>query len=599
MPEGTPSAASVYSCTHFPVPFIYTSTSCPPAQSLAATPLSSTLSLSLIHTVSFNIGTRAELVLDAPSVSSVTNKKLYMGYSQWESNAGRVGGSNITIVGASMGFYASSPTARIAATACAGTTWISESQLICRVPSGRGELLAVTATVGVRKGTRTRVFSYNAPAVSVVAPANGPSRARTVLTVIEGFGEVAAPWVLTLTGANFHVINPSPSVRVGQTSCSSSLWSSDSSILCTLSSGFSYGKEGTENGGQFVLVSFAGPNTTTTSVTRAFTYDAPSITAILPPTTNSSQEGKFAFTVLGSSFGAWAPASSSMELGSNRTCASESMLSLVIGPSACGTSAWISDSSAACLRAPAGEGRAEVAVQRCNRTSWRFNASSSPAAKLSHFCYDPASLAPVMCTITNVSNVSNTSVPNASVMYTAVTSRTQLCGPILGAANGPPRGGAAVTLIGSNFGPWDTSVQARIGDTAGLSLGWLASSSVVCLTPPAAPGTSATITLSVASSETSAMASFSFDMAVVMGVVPSNAPPVSGTTVTLLGSNFGILPPATVSASLGDTPCSSALWLSDSSLVCSSGACVCVRWQGVQFCGACGLHRWFMLLPSV
>ena len=532
----------------------------------------------LTATVSFNFGTRAELMIDAPSVSTVTNKKLYMGYSQWESNAGRSGGRNISILGTSMGFYSSSPTTRIAATACAATTWTSESHLICRVASGRGELLAIAATVGVRKGTRSVVFSYDSPAVSVVTPANGPSRALTVLTFIQGFGEVAKPWVLTLSGANFHVVDPSPSIRVGQTTCSSTLWSSDSSIMCTLSAGFSYAMEGTKSGGHLVLISFAGPNATTTSVTRAFTYDAPSVTSIVPPQSNSSQEGKFAFTVLGSSFGAWSPASSSMEAGGNTTkCASARLLSLVIGPSACDASSWTSDSSAACLSAPAGVGRAEVAVQRCNRTSWRFNSSSSsPTAAPSLFCYDAASLTPVMCTITNFSNISvtisNASVPNSSVTYTFTTSssRTQRCGPIYGRSNGPPSGGGAVTLIGTNFGPWDTSVQGRFGDTAAVTLGWLSSSAVVCLTRPAAPGTAATVILSVASSKTSALASFSFDTAVVTAVFPSNLPPRGG-GVTLLGKNFGVLPNVSASASLGDTLCSSALWMSDSSLLCSSG----------------------------
>jgi len=60
-------------------------------------------------------------------------------------------------------------------------------------------------------------------------------------TQIEGHGEVLQPTTLTILGSNFHVTNPSPSVRVGMTLCSASEWLSDSSLLCALAAGFVYG----------------------------------------------------------------------------------------------------------------------------------------------------------------------------------------------------------------------------------------------------------------------------------------------------------------------------------------------------------------------
>ena len=94
-----------------------------------------------------------------------------MGFSQWETNSPRVGKTVVSVFGASIGVYDSSPKARVAATSCLYTAWISESQLSCQVPAGRGVLLPTVVTVGVRKGTSSGIFSYNVPAVSMLVSA--------------------------------------------------------------------------------------------------------------------------------------------------------------------------------------------------------------------------------------------------------------------------------------------------------------------------------------------------------------------------------------------------------------------------------------------
>jgi hypothetical protein len=102
------------------------------------------------------------------SHSTRAKQVLYMGFSQWETNAPRVGKTVISVFGAAIGVYDASARARIGATACLYTSWRSETQVACQVPAGRGLLLPTVVTVGVRKGTSSGVFSYNTPSVSML-----------------------------------------------------------------------------------------------------------------------------------------------------------------------------------------------------------------------------------------------------------------------------------------------------------------------------------------------------------------------------------------------------------------------------------------------
>ena len=94
-----------------------------------------------------------------------------MGFSQWETNAPRVGNTVISVFGTSIGVYDASSRVRIAATSCLYTSWVSESQVSCQVPAGRGLQLPTVVTIGARKGTSSGAFSYNVPAVSMLVSA--------------------------------------------------------------------------------------------------------------------------------------------------------------------------------------------------------------------------------------------------------------------------------------------------------------------------------------------------------------------------------------------------------------------------------------------
>ena len=483
-------------------------------------------SAAMVATLALGIGTQAQaLEIDAPVVSTITNRRLYMGYAQWESNLPRVGGAVLSVFGSGMGFYASSASARLSATSCSSTLWVSSSQVQCSTSSGRGELMATVVSVGVRKGTASGFVSYDMPAVSLIMPANAPPRAAVALIELPAVGQVVDQSIVTVVGNNFHVIDTSPTVRVGRTTCLASAWSSDSSILCSLAPGYGYGSLGTDAGSEEVEVRFAGTNMTTL-LTTALTYDAPVISA-LTPASNSSQLGRFGITLLGLSFGNFKPPSGVLHPSTNRTCSSANALfEVAIGDTACATSTWTSDSATACRGAPAGVGKVDVSLRMCNRSTLQprnnsLNSTDTRNRRPYVFKYASPSLTPGVCTVnigTNGSNVSNTSNDSDGSAFLSTSEIS--CGPLGARVNGATVGGDTITLLGASFGPWDSTVRVRVGDTAAATISWISGSAVTCLSRHGPPGTSPAITLTVAGSEASTMGAFSFDAAVVTGVSP-------------------------------------------------------------------------------
>lgn len=57
-------------------------------------------------------------------------------------------------------------------------------------------------------------------------------------------------------------------------------------------------------------------------------------------------------------------------------------------------------------------------------------------------------------------------------------------------------------------------------------------------------------------------------MPIVTAAAPSNVRPALASNITIFGANFGIMP-LTVTASVGDSLCSSAQWISDSAVRCA------------------------------
>ncbi len=139
-----------------------------------------------------------------------------------------------------------------------------------------------------------------------------------------------------------------------------------------------------------------------------------------------------------------------------------------------------------------------------------------------------------------------------------------------------PRGGAAITLLGAAFSAFPTAsspLDVWVGSTKCQPLAWVADSSMTC---NVSPGYGASLEVSVglgAGRKFKRQTHLFSYTAPRLGTVGRRlTDPVSASLggheiITVLGSNFGV-ESQYVSITIGESRCSNAAWMSDSSLWC-------------------------------
>ena len=189
------------------------------------------------------------------------------------------GGSIITISGSSFG---QSGIVTLAGAACAqagpGTTY-TDSLIECQLAAGQGTGYNLNISVSGQSINLPSVFNYDAPSISSIVPAYGPSVGGTTLTVNGiNFGSVAT---VTFNGT-LGSLSAQPCAQVG-------LGQSNEQITCTVPS----------NQGPFIplYVTVSGQQ----SSPAYFSYNAPSIVSVTPQLANT--DGSTAITMRGASFG--------------------------------------------------------------------------------------------------------------------------------------------------------------------------------------------------------------------------------------------------------------------------------------------------------
>jgi hypothetical protein len=129
------------------------------------------------------------------------------------------GSTPITFIGKNFVSFDISPRARLGATACQFTRWISDSCLIGRnSASVLADQSSVITAVG-RMETRFNQFTYDRPKIAYVYLTNS----RT-----------AGEGTLTLVGSGFGSVDLTQRTRMGETDCLASNWVADSTLLCKL-----------------------------------------------------------------------------------------------------------------------------------------------------------------------------------------------------------------------------------------------------------------------------------------------------------------------------------------------------------------------------
>ena len=221
------------------------------------------------------------------------------------SNSATTGSSSITLVGSRLGVMTTSSSAtRTSLSSCEASKWESDTSVCCLHSFSIFHSRVFVLTSGCVLSSVTHSLSYNVLHLSAV-----------------GIYSNAFPYVpplLTLFGLAFGLSDNSPLARVGQTACESSIWTSQSAILCRIASGIAINDHVTIT---------VGINYNT--ISRVFIFDSPVISAACPQ--NCAVSDPVQTTVFGLKFGKFSVSNS-----------------LKIGGTPCQISVWISDSTMLC-----------------------------------------------------------------------------------------------------------------------------------------------------------------------------------------------------------------------------------------------------------
>jgi hypothetical protein len=219
-------------------------------------------------------------------------------------NGASTGTISLTLIGSNIGTVASSSSVRPLSTSCQASQWRSDTAIRCLVSSSISQSRILLITSGGVLSSTSQSFSFNAPHLS------GAGMYRNSYPYV--------PQMLTLFGLEFGVSDNSPLARVGLTACESSMWTSQSSMLCRIASGMAINDHITVTVG--VMYS---------TISRVLIYDTPIISAACPQ--NCAISDPVQTTVYGLNFG---EASVSNKLR--------------IGGTPCVISMWISDTTMLC-----------------------------------------------------------------------------------------------------------------------------------------------------------------------------------------------------------------------------------------------------------
>jgi len=133
-------------------------------------------------------------------------------------NRPATGRATVSVSGANLGALASySVSARVGATACEASSWVSATAVACRAPAGVAASMRLLLTVGARAGTATDALSYDVPFLTRLARPNAPSVGGASVTV---------------NGGNFGTDQYSVTGKIGVTAAEATLWASSSALVC-------------------------------------------------------------------------------------------------------------------------------------------------------------------------------------------------------------------------------------------------------------------------------------------------------------------------------------------------------------------------------
>eukprot|EP00960_Hanusia_phi_P010727 315293-Hanusia_phi.AAC.1 len=121
---------------------------------------------------------------------------------------------------------------RISYTSAESTSWLSETTLVCLPPSGTNGQKSIILTAGLVVSTRSKLISYDHYKVLKISSGECYDVTSTN-TSSDSIQIQYTNATLTVSGINFGQQDSTSTFQVGQSSCASVFWTSDTSIICT------------------------------------------------------------------------------------------------------------------------------------------------------------------------------------------------------------------------------------------------------------------------------------------------------------------------------------------------------------------------------
>ena len=391
--------------------------------------------------------------------------------------------------------------ARMGRSGCEVTLWVSDSALRCTPAAGVGSSWSVIATAGASSGSITEAFSYPAvPSIEGHAQSNVPSLGGVVINI----------------GARF-ILNSDYTVRVrhGDTTCTSTEWTSFSSIQC-----------GTPAGRGDLLALVLTSSAETGTVSQLMTYDWTQLMSAVDKhdrALNMPTSGNHALTMMGLDFGTF---STSPALRFGLTSAEES--------------AWLSDSSVYAMVAS--------------------GVGGTHAAKISVL---------LMQQDGRLTGIASYNVPQVfAARHSFERDSIDKDDAVSYRENSPLRTVKAYQFHGQHLGYSDYTLMMRAGNSECQRSSWISVTSVNCRMTA---GHSATHNLvaTLAFAASTATQVVSYDVAALSSFSISNVAVLTHEQICLHGLNFGF---SSISQTIraGISAGESTTWNSESSMRCNS-----------------------------
>jgi hypothetical protein len=443
----------------------------------------------------------------------------------------------VTVLGSNFGTQQAADNAqiRLGNMLCDSPTWMSSSSINCAVSDRLLRVNDAVIVIDSVGGTSSGLilFSFDAPRIDRMLPANGPTTASVHPTI---FGANFLPLQMYATSV--------PKVTLGQTDCTEVSYITPTKITCLVGAG--------TGAGHSAVVRSSGLGAT---IIAMFKYDSPILTSMLP--TNLPYTAKAASIFLaGTNFGGTPP---------EKAISADGLQ--------CERTVWISATSLGCTLNVHGDFEYRLNVEGIvdNLSFGRqfFMSWDSPVITSAFPPNVPAS-GGVSVTIAGLNFGLPSTAPN--MYYAALNQLPRPVNWTLLPYFEPGTLATANKLSGSlsdrgRYAEAEQALQARaFAHISGTSItllpatGGAASSQPVLLQSVDVPARE------IGPSNTFAIA---YDDPVVTAFRPRNAAVFGGISLTVLGTNFGVSARSSLSIRLGSSECAQVIFVSNTALECS------------------------------